>query len=308
MRITLPLLVSLWSAATTTTTQVAAAHQRRQAGAGDPDATQADLGARPPPRFPYPVTKFPVANETVVLEEALYVLPGQVFDGGMKRYERQEGSCNEQAEGTDADAVFNLMPGSTIRNVIIGKHQAEGIHALGDAWVENVWWEDVCEDALTSKGLNTQLRVVGGGARGASDKIFQDNALGGKFTITGFYAQDFGNFYRSCGNCVLQAKRTVNVTNVVAVNGTRMGAINANYNDEYHLSFAQLDTERIVDKGIGNDLQIVPYMVGTGPDDKYALFNETRDSITRFEGTVDNVYEPEDPYPWLSEYWPEGFH
>ncbi|WQF78804.1 Putative pectate lyase PlyH/PlyE, pectin lyase/virulence factor [Colletotrichum destructivum] len=303
MRITLPLLVSLWSAAT----QVAA-HQRRQAGAGDPDATQADLSARPPPRFPYPVTRFPVANETVVLKEALYILPGQVFDGGMKRYERQEGSCNEQAEGTDADAVFNLMPGSTIRNVIIGKHQAEGIHALGDAWVENVWWEDVCEDALTSKGLNTQLRVIGGGARGASDKIFQDNALGGKFTITGFYAQDFGNFYRSCGNCVLQTKRTVNVTNVVAVNGTRMGAINANYNDEYHLSYAQLDTERIVDKGIGNDLQIVPYMVGTGPDDKYALFNETRDFITKFEGTVDNVYEPEDPYPWLSEYWPEGFH
>jgi len=55
----------------------------------------------------------------------------------MKRYERVEGSCNEQAEGTDADAVFNLLPGSTIRNVIIGQHQSEGIHALGDAWVEN---------------------------------------------------------------------------------------------------------------------------------------------------------------------------
>lgn len=114
-----------------------AAHQRRQDGAGEPDESQSDLSARPPPRFPYPVTKFPVANETVVLEEAMYILPGQVFDGGMKRYERVEGSCNEQAEGTDADAVFNLMPGATIRNVIIGTHQAEGIHALGDAWVEN---------------------------------------------------------------------------------------------------------------------------------------------------------------------------
>ncbi|KAF6831429.1 secreted lyase [Colletotrichum musicola] len=285
-----------------------AAHQRRQDGAGDPDESQSDLSARPPPRFPYPVTKFPVANETVVLEEAMYILPGQVFDGGMKRYERVEGSCNEQAEGTDADAVFNLMPGATIRNVIIGTHQAEGIHALGDAWVENVWWEDVCEDALTSKGLNTQLRVIGGGARRASDKIFQDNALGGKFTITGFYAEGFGNFYRSCGNCVLQAKRTVNVTNVVAVNGTRMGAINANYDDEFYLSFAQLDTERIVDKGIGNNMQVVPYMVGTGPDDKYALFNETRDFITKFEGTVENAYEPEDPYPWLEQYWPDGFN
>lgn len=74
-------------------------------------------------------------------------------------------------KGTDADTVFNLLPGSTLRNVVIGKHQAEGVHALGGAWVENVWWEDVCEDALTSKGLNTQLRVIGGGARNATDKV-----------------------------------------------------------------------------------------------------------------------------------------
>lgn len=104
---------------------------------GEEDGAQGQLFQRPPPRFPFPVTKFPQANETVVLEYAFYVPPGATFDGGMKRYERTEGSCNEQAEGTDADAVFNLLPGSTIRNVIIGKHQAEGIHALGDAWVEN---------------------------------------------------------------------------------------------------------------------------------------------------------------------------
>lgn len=63
-----------------------------------------------------------------------------------------------------------------------------------------------------------------------------------------------------------------------------------------------------MDKGIGNDMQLVPYMVGTGPDDKYALFNETRDFITKFEGTVENAYEPEDPYPWLEQYWPDGFN
>lgn len=113
---------------------------QRQSGdgaQGDSDSTQGDLWERPAPRFPFPITKFPTPNETVVLEEAMYILPGQVFDGKMKRYERTEGSCNEQAEGTDADAVFNLMAGATIRNVIIGKNQAEGVHALGDAWVEN---------------------------------------------------------------------------------------------------------------------------------------------------------------------------
>ncbi|KAJ0313223.1 hypothetical protein COL516b_000154 [Colletotrichum fioriniae] len=277
-----------------------AAIERRQQGdgpGGSADATQGDLGERPPPRFPFPVTKFPVPNETVVLKEAMYILPGQVFDGGMKRYERVEGSCNEQAEGTDADAVFNLLPGSTIRNVIIGKHQAEGIHALGDAWVENVWWEDVCEDALTSKGLNTQLRVIGGGARNATDKIFQDNSLGGKYNITGFYADGFGS------------KRNATIQNVIALNGNRMGIINPNYGDEIRIKNTQLKGLKVmVDKEIANNMQLVPITVGTGPDQKYALYNETRDAITEWGGTVENAYEPEEPYEWLEAYWPDGFN
>ncbi|KAF4910966.1 Pectate lyase E [Colletotrichum fructicola] len=277
---------------------------RRQTGdgpGGSADSTQGDLGERPPPRFPFPVTKFPVAKETVVLEQTMYILPGQVFDG----------------EGTDADAVFNLLPGSTIRNVIIGKHQAEGIHALGDAWVENVWWEDVCEDALTSKGLNTQLRVIGGGARNATDKVDilfglsskANNSLGGKYNITGFYAENFGTFYQSCGNCLNQAKRNATIQNVVAVNGIRMGIINPNYGDELRLKNAQLqDLEVIVDKEIANNVQTVPYTIGNGPDLKYALYNETRDAITDYDGEVLNAYEPEEPYEWLEDFWPEGFN
>ncbi|KAG9258797.1 pectin lyase fold/virulence factor [Emericellopsis atlantica] len=276
---------------------------------GDADSSQSELTERPAPRFPFPVTKFPVAKETVVLENTFYVPAGATFDGGMKRYERPEGSCNEQAEGTDADAVFNLLPGATIRNVIIGKHQSEGIHALGDAWVENVWWEDVCEDALTAKGLNTQLKVIGGGARNATDKIFQDNSLGGKYNITGFYADTFGSFYQSCGNCLNQAKRNATIQNVVAVDGIRMGIINPNYGDEFRLKNAQIDNVGIiVTKEIGNNVQTVPYHIGEGPDEKYALYNTTTDNIVEgFNGTVTNVYEPEDPYEWLEEFWPDGF-
>ncbi|KAK1464091.1 polysaccharide lyase family 3 [Colletotrichum melonis] len=351
-----------------------AAIERRQQGdgpGGSADATQGDLGERPPPRFPFPVTKFPVPNETVVLKEAMYILPGQVFDGGMKRYERVEGSCNEQAgmfdpgvisamiqkpiltlsiiaEGTDADAVFNLLPGSTIRNVIIGKHQAEGIHALGDAWVENVWWEDVCEDALTSKGLNTQLRVIGGGARNATDKVglslcamaskkiadlsgrsSKTTRLAGSTTSLASMLMDSEfvkslsmltmirnptnvisqTFYQSCGNCLNQSKRNATIQNVIAVNGNRMGIINPNYGDEIRIKNTQLkDLKVMVDKEIANNMQTVPITVGTGPDQKYALYNETRDAITEWEGIVENAYEPEEPYEWLEAYWPDGFN
>ncbi|KAI6713382.1 hypothetical protein JHW43_004099 [Diplocarpon mali] len=275
---------------------------------GEADNSQADISARPPHRFPFPVTKFPQALGDVVYENAKYIMPGEIFDGGMKRYQRVNGSCNEQAEGTDADAVFNLLPGATLRNVIIGTHQAEGVHALGDAWVENVWWEDVCEDALTSKGLNTQLRVIGGGARDASDKIFQDNSLGGKFSITGFYAKNFGTFYQSCGNCLNQAKRNATVQNVVALDGNRMGIINPNYGDEYRIKHSQIsNVTTYVDKEIGNNVQTVPYVVGTGPDEKYALYDLTRDGVTEWDGKIANQYTPTEPYEWLAQAWPEGY-
>lgn len=41
----------------------------------------------------------------------------------------------------------------------------------------------------------------------------------------GFFAETFGTFYQSCGNCLNQAKRNVTIENVIAVNGTRMGIV-----------------------------------------------------------------------------------
>jgi hypothetical protein len=50
-------------------------------------------------------------------------------------------------------------------------------------------------------------------------------------------------------------------------------------------------------------VQTVPYTVGTGPDEKYALYNLTRDHITEFSGEILNQYVPEEPYEWLGLYW-----
>ena len=73
------------------------------------------------------------------------------FDGGMKTYGRGV-SCTGQAEGGDADAVFLVKSGGTLKNAIIGKDQIEGVHCEGPCTIENVWWVDVCEDALSIKG------------------------------------------------------------------------------------------------------------------------------------------------------------
>jgi hypothetical protein len=46
-------------------------------------------------------------------------------------YDRGSGACSGQSEGGEKDTVFVLEDGATLRNVIIGKDQAEGVYCLG---------------------------------------------------------------------------------------------------------------------------------------------------------------------------------
>jgi hypothetical protein len=49
----------------------------------------------------------------------------------ISEYDRGSGACNNQVEGGEKDTVFVLEDGATLRNVIIGKNQAEGIYCKG---------------------------------------------------------------------------------------------------------------------------------------------------------------------------------
>jgi hypothetical protein len=60
----------------------------------------------------------PSSKGSVTLKAA-QVVKG-TFDGGMKTYGRGV-SCTGQAEGGDADAVFLIENGGTLKNAIIGK-------------------------------------------------------------------------------------------------------------------------------------------------------------------------------------------
>lgn len=91
----------------------------------------------------------PTPTSTKTNSAVIVVAAGTTFDGGWAKYDRGSGACNEQAEGGDADAVFLLRSGATLKNVIIGKNQAEGVHCDGPCTLEFVWFEDVCEDAIT---------------------------------------------------------------------------------------------------------------------------------------------------------------
>ena len=170
----------------------------------------------------------PEATGSETLSEPRYIGPGEVFDAGWVKYGRGV-ECGGQSEGGEADTVFVLEEGATLRNVIIGADQSEGVYCLGSCTLEFVWFEDVCEDAISIKGDGT-ANIIGGGAYHADDKVIQHNGCG-QVNIINFYANDYGKVYRSCGNCSGNCARSVHMEGTTAVDGGELMGINPNLGD-----------------------------------------------------------------------------
>ncbi|WP_460344877.1 pectate lyase [Actinoallomurus acanthiterrae] len=156
-------------------------------------------------------------------------------DGGMKRY-----CCvGDGGQGESQPAMFDLADGATLKNVIIGSPAGDGVHCEGRCTIQNVWWEDVGEDAATFKGTNGDSYVIGGGAKSASDKVFQHNGSG-TVHISNFYAKTIGKLYRACGNCSTSYKRQVVVDNVILDSAKYVVGINTNWGDQATLTHITL--------------------------------------------------------------------
>ncbi|KAF1850156.1 polysaccharide lyase family 3 protein [Cucurbitaria berberidis CBS 394.84] len=213
-------------------------------------------------------TAFPSAASNSAIPTAR-VISG-VFDGKMVRFSRNPDVCKGQKETGEEDAMFIAEDGATIKNVIISKAQAEGIHCRGACTLQNVWWEDVCEDAATFKQpAGKTSYVIGGGAKGASDKIFQFNGRG-TVSIKDFFADTYGKIIRSCGDCKGNGgPRNIIIDGVTATNGGVLCGINSNYGDTCKISNScqnknkNCDRYTGVEKGNGESKKL-----GSGPDGK----------------------------------------
>ena len=145
-----------------------------------PATQSAPVGAARP-------TEMPPAAGTVVVNDPIVVKAGQTFDGGGKLY--QAGAAlGDGGRSEGQKPVFILEDGATLKNLQIAG--ADGVHVYGDANIQNVWWKDVGEDAL-SKKKEGDVKITGGGAFNAHDKIFTATA-GGSLSIDGFTAENFG--------------------------------------------------------------------------------------------------------------------
>ncbi|KAL0567406.1 hypothetical protein V5O48_014583 [Marasmius crinis-equi] len=180
---------------------------------------------------------FPSPPRTSSLSAAMTITG--TFDGGNVRFDRGSGACKGQTEGGDSDAVFLLQSGATLQNVVIGANQAEGVHCLGPCNLLNVWFEDVCEDAITIKQSSGTSNIIGGGAKNADDKVVQHNG-GGTVKIDSYCVQTFGKLYRSCGNCSSQVKRTALISQIIGSNGDVLAGVNSNFGDVATLDTASL--------------------------------------------------------------------
>ncbi|KAG8668315.1 hypothetical protein FPOAC2_07606 [Fusarium poae] len=171
----------------------------------------------------------PKHTGTKTLSAPQYIGKGKTFDAGWVKYDRGV-KCTGQSEGGEKDTVFVLEDGAKLRNVIIGANQKEGVYCKGSCTLEFVWFEDVCEDAISIKGSGT-ANIIGGGAYKAADKIIQHNGCG-HVNIINFYANNYGKVYRSCGNCSGNCRRSVHMEGTTAVNGGELMGINLNYGDK----------------------------------------------------------------------------
>ena len=201
------------------------------------------------------------------------------YDGGLKRF-YGSGDLGDGGQDEGQDPIFELKDGAVLKNVVIGSPAADGVHCSGSCTLQNVWWEDVGEDAASFKGTSAgaTYTVTGGGARKASDKVFQFNGAG-KLNISGFQVADFGKLVRSCGNCSTQYKRTIGVSDVdVTAPGKSLIGINTNYGDTATLRNIRIhgDSGKKIKPCVrytGNDNGDEPVETGSGPDGTHCRYS-----------------------------------
>jgi len=200
------------------------------------------------------------------------------YDGSLKRF-YGSGDLGGGGQDEGQDPIFKLADGATLKNVILGSPAADGVHCSGSCTIQNVWWEDVGEDAASFKGTSTGsvYTVYGGGAKKASDKVFQFNGAG-KLVVTKFQVSDFGKLVRSCGNCSKQYKREIIVNDVdITAPGKSLVGINTNYGDTAALRSVRIhgDSSKKIKPCVrytGNSTGAEPKETGSGPDGTYCRY------------------------------------
>ncbi len=114
-------------------------------------------------------------GSTVVVTATIRQEDGGTFDGGCRTY-NGGGDLGDGSQSEGQDPIFRVGPG-LIRNVYIGSNGADGIHTRNGGDVDNIYWSDVGEDAMTIKDPTNGATVTASNIEGydSADKFLQAN-------------------------------------------------------------------------------------------------------------------------------------
>lgn len=229
----------------------------------------------------------PSCNTTLPTPTSKITVSATVQITGTKDYGMQQVCADPNTLGPgdqseNQKAVFMLGANAVLKNVIVGGagcSAADGVHCeSGSCTLENVWFGDVGEDAISFKGSNTSqvMTIIGGGAFSATDKTIQHNGPG-TIKISGFYVNNAGKIYRSCGNCSTQYARHVVLDRVTAKGVKTLVGLNANYGDTAKLTNIILcgGSATICQRFTGNNTGAEPVSIGSGPDGTNCIYSNS---------------------------------
>lgn len=138
-------------------------------------------------------------NETIVVN-------GGTYDGRCRTF-NPGSALGDGGQGEGQKPVFRVENGATLKNVIIGRNGADGIHIYNGGTLENIRWTDVGEDAMTVKSAGDVIVRNIEGFNG-SDKFMQINAST-NLTVSNCIVDNMGKFLRQNGGTSFEINVTV---------------------------------------------------------------------------------------------------
>uniref|UniRef100_A0A915EJU8 Probable pectate lyase F n=1 Tax=Ditylenchus dipsaci TaxID=166011 RepID=A0A915EJU8_9BILA len=233
---------------------------------------------------------WPAATGNITINATIVVNVSKTFNCNYTRYIPNPTILGDGGTNEFQSPVFELQGGATLKNCIIGaapgtNGSADGVHCTGaGCLIQNVWFEDVGEDAITFNGLNSSninYTIDGGGARYAHDKIVMLDGRGTAY-IKNFWADIYARFARSCGNCKDQYERHMVISNLTAYNGTAgqyIAGVNMNYNDSAIITGLKLGgagaRQMFPCKRFIGTTGPQPTVNGSDADGKYCIYNSS---------------------------------
>jgi len=219
-----------------------------------------------PTAFPVPTGHLPVAKQP------LRVLAGTTVD-----FHNKDIAGTTSGRSEYQQPVVIVEPGATVKNLIIAAPAADGVHCLASCTLDHVWWPQVGEDAATLQDgspANAVMKVIGGGARHAYDKVFQIDGAGTAI-VRDFSAEDIGALVLSCGQCIHQYPRHLAVFNSLISGGHyHVGGINQNDGDTADFANITIIGKpiHVCQESIGHTDRPAEYLPYTSPD-SYCRYN-----------------------------------